>query len=133
MATKVYKEESFELQGGKEVTVRPLVIGRLRRFLDAWQAGTKLKDSEDGFTIFINCCGIALEHNFKGEYDSLKADPAAKKKGEVLSAEYKEFLEDNLELDTIYKVMDIAGGIDLTNPKLLEAAMEAAAEEDGKN
>lgn len=133
MATKVYKEESFELQNGKEVAVRPLVIGRLRRFLDAWQAGTKLKEGEDGFTIFINCCGIALEHNFKGDFDSLKATEEEKKKGEVLSAEYKEYLEDNLELDTIYKVMDVAGGIDLTNPKLLEAAMEAAAEEDGKN
>lgn len=128
MATAVYKQEEITLQDGKDVVLRPLVIGRLRRFMDAWQEFAKAENDSDGFNVFINCAGISLEHNFKGDFDSMKANKEEQEKGEFLSAEYKEYLEEVLDLDTIYKVLDVCGGVKLNDPKLLEAAAALSQE-----
>lgn len=130
MATKVYNEEVLTLQDDTEVTVRPLPIGRLRRFMAAWEGIKEVKDDADGFVVFVNCAGIAIEHEFKGKFDSLKAPASAE--GEFLSEEYKDYLEEVLDLDTIYKILDLAGGLKLNDPKLLEAAMRVA-ESAGEN
>lgn len=129
MATKVYNEETLTLQDDTEVTVRPLPIGRLRRFMKAWEKIGEVKNDTEGFDVFLNCAGIAIEHEFKGRFDSLKAP--ASQEDEFLSEEYKSYLEDVLDLDTIYKVLEVAGGLKLNDPKLLEAAMRVA-EQDGK-
>lgn len=129
MATKVYTEKVIGLQDedDTEVVIRPLPIGRLRRFMEAWAKSSEVKDGEDGFEIFINCCGIALEHNFKGKYQ-IKASSAEQEKGEFLGEDYKEYLFDTLDLDTIYEILDVAGGINLRDPKLLEIAAAAQKE-----
>jgi len=137
MASTVYNEESIALQDGKEVTLRPLPIGRLRRFMKAFEPFAEVKSDEDGFKVFVNCAGIAIEHEFKGQFDSLKAPVSEQEKGEFLSEEYKEYLEEVLDLDTIYKIIEICGGMKLNDPKLMEAAVEAAmaqdAAQDGTN
>lgn len=132
MATKVYNQEEISLQDGKDVLLRPLAIGRLRRFMDAWAKFGDAETDDEGFTVFINCAGIALEENFKGQFDALKATVAEREEGEFLSPEYKEYLEDTLDLDTIYKVLEVAGGIKLNDPKLMEAALEAQAAQLGR-
>lgn len=131
MATTVYNQEEIALQDGTDVILKPLPIGRLRRFMEAWGKFSEVEDEEGGFNVFVNCAGISLEDNYKGKFDSLKADAEGKKKGEFLSAEYKEYLEDTLDLDTIYKILDVCGGIKLNDPKLLEAAETLATQEDG--
>lgn len=125
MASRVYNEESITLQDDKEVLLRPLPIGRLRRFMDAWGKFADAKTDDDGFNVFINCSGIALEENFKGKFDALKASKDEVEAGEYLSAEYKEYLEETLDLDTIYKILEVTGGIKLNDPKLMEAVLEA--------
>lgn len=129
MATQVYAQKEINLQDGTEVTLRPCPIGRLRRFMEAWSKFSEVKTDDDGYDVFINCAGIALEENFKGKFDTLKANDTEKKKGEVLNADYKEYLEDTLDLDTIYIVLDVCGGLKLNDPKLMEAALAAAAAE----
>lgn len=123
MASKAYTVREVSLQNDKDVTIRPLPIGRLRRFMDAWKAIANLEEGDDGFDIFVNCSGIALEHEFKGEFDALKATVAEQEAGEFLSPEYKEYLEENLDLETIYVILEVAGGIKLNDPKLMEAAL----------
>lgn len=122
MATEVYKKEEILLQDGKEVLLRPLAIGRLRRFYAAWENFPKAETDDEGMNVFINCAGISLEENFKGDFDSLKASKAEQENGEFLSEEYKEYLENVLDLETIYKVLEVCGGIKLNDPKLVEAA-----------
>lgn len=123
MASSVYNEESIALQDGKEVTLRPLPIGALRRFMEAWGKFSDVKSEDDGFTVFVNCAGIALEKDFKEDFDNLKANETQRKKGEFLSPEYKEHLEDVLDLDTIYKILEVCGGINLNiDPKAMEEA-----------
>ena len=124
MANEVYKKVEITLQDGTDVLLKPLPIGRLRRFLEAWDDSAKADPDDNGFGIFINCAGIALEDNFKGKFDALKASKSEQEEGERLSPEYKEYLEDTLDLDTIYKILEVCGGIDLKDPKLLEAALE---------
>lgn len=128
MATRVYKEEFVTLQDDKEVRLRPLPIGPLRRFMAAWKEGFEnAEDEDDGFTAYINCCGISLEDDFKGQFDSLKATEKQREEGYVLSPEYKEYLESVLELDTIYKILEVCGGIKLNfDPKVMEQAAQVA-------
>lgn len=128
MASKVYSQVDIVLQDDTEVGLRPLPIGRLRRFMEAWNKIEDIGEGDDGFDVFINCSGIALEENYKGKFDALKASPDEKEKGEFLSPSYKEYLEDTLELDSIYKILDVCGGIKLNDPKLLEAAAAAVRE-----
>ena len=128
MATKAYTAREISLQDDTDVTVRPLPIGRLRRFLEAWEHIKDLEEGDDGFGVFINCCGVSLEHEFKGKgkFDSVRAP--ANEDGEFLSAEYKEYLEEVLDLETIYVILEVAGGIKLNDPKLMEAALAANQE-----
>ncbi len=133
MATRVYTEERITLQDEQEVVLRPLVISRLRRFMEAWAKFTEAETEEQGMDVYINCAGIALENNYKDKFD-VKPTKDEKEEGLFIGVKYKEHLEDTLELDSIYKILDVCGGIKLNDPKALEAAMEAAVEaarEDG--
>lgn len=129
MAKTVYSQTEIALQDGTEVVLRPLVIGRLRRFMDAWKGFENVKEEDDGFDVLLNCAGIALEENFKGKFDSLKASAEEREKGQFLSPEYREYLEDTLDVDTIYKVLDVCGGLKLNDPKLQEMAEQLMEKE----
>jgi len=129
MATRVYSTEDITLQDGTDVTLKPLAIARLRRFMDAWREFEKLEgDENEGFDVFVNCAGVGLSENFTDKYDEIWPTAEQKKKGLHINPEYKTYLESVLDLDTIYKVLEVAGGIKLNDPKLMEAAMLAAAE-----
>lgn len=129
IASTVYTQEDIALQDGTEVTLKPLPIARLRRFMKEWNRLSETAEDDDGLDVFIDCCGIALEKDFKGKFDA-----GTKGSGDsVLSDDYREYLEDTLDMDTIYKIIDVAAGIDLQNPKLMEALAVAAEMEDGQN
>ena len=129
MANTVYDSETISLQDGKEVTLVPLAIGRLRRFMKAWGEFANLEDEDQAFDIYINCCGIALEKDFENDFETTKDTE------KVIPDDYREHLEDVLDMDTIYKILDVCGGLKLNDPKLLEAAEKAIqqAEAAGKS
>jgi hypothetical protein len=120
LATSAFTKQEVLLQDDTEVVLRPLPIGRLRRFMDAWAKIGEVEEGGDNLTVFINCSGVALEDNFKGKFETLKASVADQKKGEFLSPEYKEYLENVLDLETIFVILEVCGGIKLNDPKLLE-------------
>jgi len=130
-SNKVYSTVDITLQDDTDVTLKPLAIARLRRFMDAWREFEKLGEEEDnpddsrGFDVFVNCAGIGLSENFKDKYDDVFPTAEQKNKGMHLNPEYKTYLEDVLDLDTIYKVLEVCGGIKLNDPKLMEAALQA--------
>lgn len=125
LATTVYTEYVYNLSDGKEVTLKPLNIGRLKALMAVWKEFENLEKEEDSFDIFINCAGIALEHEYKEDYPE-----GTRGKGkEVLSRPYKEYLEEVLDMDTIYKIMEVCAGMKLNDPNLLAAAARVA--EDG--
>ena len=122
MAKTVYDAKVIELQDGTEVTLAPLPIGRLKRFMKAWQEFANIEDEDQAYDIYVNCCGIALEKNFADKFE--KTSDAEK----VLSDDYREYIEDVLDMDTIYEILDVCGGLKLNDPKLLEAAAAMAAQ-----
>jgi hypothetical protein len=127
MAKTVYNSETIELQDGTEVVLKPLAIGLLRKFMKAWSKFVDVKDEDDAFEIYINCCGVALSNEFKSTFEKpLDAE-------KVLSDDYREHLEGVLDMDTIFKIMDLCGGLKLNDPKLLAEVEKAAQEELGKN
>lgn len=124
MATAVYDEQDVLLQDNTEVTLKPLPIGQLRRFMAAWKEMANLKgDTDDekeeySYTVFINCSGIALENQFI----ALEKFPKTRGVGkDPLSKEYRDYLEQVLDMETIYKIMEVCGGLKLNDPNLLAA------------
>jgi hypothetical protein len=129
MAKTVYDSVDITLQDDKQVTLVPLAIGRLRKFMKAWQEFANIETEDDAFDIYINCCGIALEKDFREQFEGKTLDSE-----KVLTDDYREYLEEVLDMDTIYKVLEVTGGLKLNDPKLLEAAEEAARQAQvGKN
>lgn len=124
MATAVYDEQDVLLQDNTEVTLKPLPIGQLRRFMAAWKEMANLKgDTDDekeeySYTVFINCSGIALENQFIALEKFPKTRGVAK---DPLSKEYRDYLEQVLDMETIYKIMEVCGGLKLNDPNLLAA------------
>lgn len=125
MAKTVYVTEEIQLTDGTTVLLKPLVIAGLRRFLKEWSKAAEAKSDDEVFDTYIVCCGIGMEKQLKKalEFDLFE--------GSDLTDEYREFLEDNLELETIYKILDVTGGIKLNDPNLVEAvkAMQEQSQE----
>ena len=132
MAKEIYDRVEVKLQDDTEVMLRPLNIGRLKRFMKAWRVFRDVDleaDETAAYDIYINCAGIALEPNLGTRFNT---------RGEgdkVLDDKYREYLEDVLDMDTIFKILEVCGGMKLDDPNLLEAVARAQMEsqEDGKN
>ena len=108
MATKVYDEHTIQLQDGKELTIRPLVLKKLRKFYKVLE---KLQDDKgvqdlDNITVLVEAAALA----FTSDYPELAKDLDA--------------LEDILDLDTMWKILEVSGGVSF-NPNLLAQMTEA--------
>ena len=128
MATAVYNEETIALQDGKEVLLRPLAIGRLRRFMKVWEGFKDLEpeQEDESLNLFVTCAGIAIEDSFKEQFDKTFVDGK-------LTEEYLEYLENSLDMDTIYKILDVCAGLKLNNTENLAAQLATAKAEAGQN
>lgn len=130
MAKQAYQIVPITLQDGTDLTIAPLVIGRLKRFMREWKKFDDIDlegDPTAAFDIYVNCAGISLDKELK------KAGKVEETKGEgddPLHPDYREYLEDTLDMDTIFKVMEVCGGLKLNDPNLLRAVTEAQL---GKN
>lgn len=113
MATKVYEIQEVELQNGDVATLKPLNIFHLRQF----QARlTKMTDAEkptemETMDALVDLAGICLQTTL----------PAL--------AEDRQALEQALDMDTIYKIVEVCGGIKFNDPNLLAAAAALAITE----
>lgn len=98
MATQVFKRETFTLQqvgedDPREVVITPLTIKHLRPFMDKFQELMKVKTDREGTDILFDCAVIAIQARNKG-----------------FSVEQ---LEEELDLPTIIKIVELAGGVTL--------------------
>jgi hypothetical protein len=109
LATKVFESIELELLNGDTVEVKPLSLKNLRSLMTVWTEGTQKTTSEDEFLdLLITCTAIA----FKQFAPKL--------------AEDRDALEEALDLQTMYKILEVAADIKLNDPKLLEVAQELA-------
>ena len=92
MATKIYDVESVSLVDGTIIRITPLKIAYLREFMDKFENISKAKNSEESISYLLKCALVAM----KQYYSEIKTI---------------EDLEDNFDLPTIYKVVNVAAGI----------------------
>jgi hypothetical protein len=106
MATKVYESVELELINGDVINVKPLNLKNLREVMKEWSKASEAKDEDEFLDILINCTQIA----FKQFNPSLAGD--------------REALEGALDLQTMYKILEVAAEIKLNDPNLVAMAQE---------
>lgn len=112
MTTTVYEANKVSLMDGTEIELKPLSVSLLRKFMKTFDKISKVADDNDkSMTVLMECVQIALEQ-YKPE---LAKDAAA--------------LEANIDLPTVYKIVDVASGIKLGEDSFLNSALTAATAE----
>ena len=107
MATAVYDIVEIELSNGEVLTLKPLPIKKQRKFMDVIQKmdNPDLDTDNAAMDVFIEAAMVCLE-TFMPE---LSKD--------------KDKFEDIIEIPTMMKILEIAGGLKLNDPNLLGAAL----------
>jgi inhibitor of KinA sporulation pathway (predicted exonuclease) len=102
MATTVNESQSIKLIDGTELTVRPLKISLLRSFMKKFEGIAAVADDNDkSMNLLMECVQIAMEQ-YKPE---LAGDIKA--------------LEDNIDLPTVYKIVEEASGIKMSDSSVV--------------
>lgn len=97
MATTVNESETITLIDGTKIEVRPLKISLLREFNKQFaEIATVADDNDKSTDVLMKCVQIALR-----QYSPEIA-------GDVKS------LEDNIDLPTVYKIIEAASGMKLS-------------------
>lgn len=97
MATTVNENETITLIDGTTISIRPLKISLLREFNKQFAEIAKVADDNDKSTdVLMKCVQIALR-----QYEPEMA-------GDVKA------LEDNIDLPTVYKIIEAASGVKLS-------------------
>jgi len=108
MATSIYPKRKFYFVDRTEINAGPLKIKHLRDFLETFEPIKEAKTDNESISILVDCALIAMK----------QYAPHIKT---------VEDLEDNLDLPTIYEVLDIAAGIKI-NQKSEEPVKSQAVE-----
>jgi hypothetical protein len=102
MATTLNEARTVKLLDGTEIELRPLKISLLRSFMSKFEKIQDVaEDNDKSITALLECVQIALQQ-FKPELsEDLKA------------------LEDNIDLPTVYAIIEEASGYALGGNQLL--------------
>jgi len=92
MASKIYDVDTVSLVDGTIIRITPLKIVHLRDFMDKFENIKNAKTEDESVTCLIECATIAMRQY----YPSIKT---------------VDDLENNVDLPTIYRIVDIAAGI----------------------
>jgi len=140
MATEVFNTAEIELEDGKAVILKPLPIKFLRKFMEEWNEGLdpKIVDGKPtrpitdkiAMDVYTKVNGIALSRQLKDVIDPVDQYENYKEFTGMLP-KYLDYLEENMNIPNTNKVLEICGGIEADDPKLVEAAI--AAMEAGTN
>ena len=93
MATEVYNKDNIFLIDGTELEIIPLKIFYLREFMSAFEKIHSVSNDDEAIDILTECVRICM----KQYYPELSST--------------KDLIEDNFDMPTIYKIVDIAAGI----------------------
>lgn len=106
--TEIYKTSIIELFDGTELYITPLKIKYLKLFLEEFENVKKSKNDEEAISYLSKCATITMRQY----YPSIKT---------------QEQLEDNIDMPTIYKLLDYSAGIRI-NENSEEPVKEQAKE-----
>ena len=108
MASKVYNTKKISLIDDRVITVAPLKIKYLREFLEIFETIKQAKTDDESIAVLAECALVTMQQYLP-------------------SIKTIEELEDNLDLPTIYEIIDIAAGIKI-NEKSEDTVKNQAVE-----
>jgi hypothetical protein len=111
MATKAFEQSSITLIDGREIVLTPLKIKYLREFMIVFDLMKSAKNDQESIVFLSECVRIAMKQYFpelKTSYD----------------------IEENLDLPTMYKILEIAAGIKVDKTKKDEEIDEESSWKD---
>ena len=106
MATEIYETEIIQLFDGTNVELSPLKIKYLRQFMQKFDNVKNAKDDSEAISRLADCVTITMQQF----YPSIKT---------------VEDLEDNVDLPTIYKILEVAAGIKIDHESEKEVKEQA--------
>lgn len=106
MATTVYETIELELLDGRTIIVKPLNLKNLRQVMKEWQKASEVSSEDEFLDVLIDCTTIAFKQ-FAPDVQ-------------------KEEIEELVDLQTMYKVLEVAADIKLNDPNLVATAQELA-------
>jgi hypothetical protein len=100
MATRVYETIELELLDGRTILVKPLNLKNLRSVMKEWQEAQNAENEDEFLDVLIKCTSIAMT----------QLDPSI-----------AENIDEVMDLQTMYKVLEIAADIKLNVPNQIAA------------
>ena len=107
MATTIYNTQIVHLFDGTELEITPLKIKYLREFMDTFKEIKKTKNDDEAIGALVECVRVCMKQFYP-----------------LISKSVKD-VEDNIDMPTVYKVLDTAAGIKI-NKKSEEPVKEQA-------
>lgn len=117
MATSVSTTEDVQFQDGTEATLKSATISNLRKIMKRTEEFVDANDEDEFFEMILNSAAFCLHKQRPEFYDENKNNGENRIKGGA-----SEKFEDAVDLPTVYKILEICGGIKLNDPNLLAAA-----------
>ena len=112
MATTIYNTQIIQLFDGTELEIVPLKIKYLREFMVAFEDIKSTKDDDAAMQVLVECTRICMKQYYPEISHSVDQ------------------VEDNVDMPTIYKILDIAAGIKIN--KTSEEPVKEQAEKSGE-
>jgi hypothetical protein len=112
MATQIYDFETLELLDGTELHLSPLKIKYLREFMDTFGQVRESPDEEDAVQNLLSCVAVAMKQ-YAPEIKTI------------------EQIEDLVNMPMVYKILDIAAGIKMSEAS--EDSVREQAEDSGSD
>lgn len=109
MATKIYDSDTITTIDGVEIYITPLKIKYLRMFLEEFETVKLSKDDDGAIERLLYCTRIAMQQYF----------PKIKTIEDV---------GDSFDLQTVYKIINIAAGIKINQDKTEETVKQQATD-----
>lgn len=113
MPNKIYDSATINLIDGTEIFMTPLKIKYLREFMETFERMNPDNNEDETLTILLDCARVAM----KQYYPEIKTI---------------EDVEDNIDIKTMYKVLEVAAGIKINEDSEEKTVNEQATESSPK-
>ena len=107
MATTIYNSQTVYLFDGTELEIVPLKIKYLREFMDAFENIKNTKNDDESIAVLVECVRICMKQYCPKISNTI------------------EQIEENIDMPTIYKILDTSAGIRI-NKKSSEPVKDQA-------
>jgi hypothetical protein len=112
MATNIYNTQIIELFDGTELEIIPLKIKYLREFMTAFDDIKGSKDDDAAIAVLVECTRICMKQYYPEISNTVDQ------------------IEDNVDMPTVYKILDVAAGIKINRTS--EEPVKEQAEKSGE-